>query len=121
VRGVVSLAGIADLRAYGAGEGSCNAAVPQLMGGSPADVPERYRSGSPVELLPLGVPVRLVQGSRDPIVPVEQATGFEAAARAAGDDARTVLVEGAGHFDVAAPFAPAWREVERAVRSLAGA
>ncbi len=120
VRGVVALAGIADLRAYAAGSGSCNAAVPQLMGGAPAAVSERYAQANPRELLPLGVPVRLVQGDRDPTVPVAQATGFEAAARAAGDDARTVLVQGAGHFDVVAPFAPAWAEVERAIRSLIG-
>lgn len=120
VRGVVTLAGIADLRAYAAGSGSCNAAVPQLMGGLPAAVSERYAQANPRELLPLGVPVRLVQGDRDTTVPVAQATGFEAAARAAGDDARVVLLKGAGHFDVVAPFAPAWAEVERAIRSLIG-
>ncbi len=120
VRGVVGLAAIADLRAYAGGAGSCNAAVPQLMGGLPAAVSDRYAQANPAELLPLGVPVRLVQGDRDPIVPVAQATAFEAAARAAGDDARVVLVEGAGHFDVVAPFAPAWAEVERAIRSLMG-
>ncbi|HEV2733554.1 MAG TPA: alpha/beta fold hydrolase, partial [Longimicrobiaceae bacterium] len=112
VRGVVALAGIADLRTYAAGPGSCNAAVPQLMGGTPAAVSGRYAQANPQELFPLGVPVRLVQGDRDPTVPVAQATGFEAAARAAGDDARVVLLEGAGHFDVVAPFAPAWAEVE---------
>ncbi len=120
VRGVVALAAIADLRAYAAGSGSCNAAVPQLLGGTPAQVPDRYAQASPPELLPLGVPVRLVQGSLDSTVPAAQATGFEAAARAAGDDARVVLVEGAGHFDVVAPFAPAWAAVERAILSLAG-
>ncbi|MEW5927898.1 MAG: alpha/beta hydrolase [Gemmatimonadota bacterium] len=120
VRGVVPLAGIADLRAYAAGAGSCNAAVPQLMGGAPDAVSDRYAQANPPELLPLGVPVRLVQGDRDPIVPVAQAAAFEAAARAAGDDARVVLLEGAGHFDVVAPFAPAWAEVERAIRELTG-
>ena len=28
------------------------------------------------------------------------------------------LIEGAGHFDLIAPFAPAWTRVERAVVSL---
>lgn len=118
VRGVVPLAAITDLRTYGVGAGSCNAAVPLLMGGTPAEVPGRYAEGNPVELLPLRVPVRLVQGTLDPIVPVEQARSFEAAARERGDDARVLLVEGAGHFDVVAPFAAAWRTVERAVLSL---
>lgn len=120
VRGVVPLAGITDLRAYGAAPGSCNAAVPLLLGGSPGEVPERYAQASPVELLPLGVPVRLVHGTLDPTVPLEQAERLAAAARAAGDDARVVPVEGAGHFDVVAPHAPAWTRVVAAVREMVG-
>nr|MBA2572891.1 alpha/beta hydrolase [Gemmatimonadota bacterium] len=50
--------------------------------------------------------------------PVEQSRTLEARARAQGDDAQLWLLEGAGHFDVIAPFAPAWRRVEEAVRSL---
>jgi len=118
LRGVVPLAAITDLRTYGAGTGSCNAAVPLLMGGSPAEVPGRYAEGNPTELLPLRIPSRLVHGTLDSTVPLEQARAFEAAARERGDDARVLPVEGAGHFDVVAPFAPAWRTVERAVLSL---
>lgn len=119
VRGVVSLSGITDLREYALRPGGCNAAAARLAGGSPAEVPERYALASPVELLPLGVPVRLVHGRLDPIVPVEQSLGFEARARAAGDDARAVLVDGAGHFEPIAPTGPAYEAVERAVRELA--
>ncbi|MDQ3309402.1 MAG: alpha/beta hydrolase [Gemmatimonadota bacterium] len=118
VRGVVSLAGITDLRSYGAAPGSCNAAVAELMGGTSQEFPDRYLQGSPVELLPLGVPQRLLHGALDPTVPVEQSRTLEARARAQGDDAQLWLLEGAGHFDVIAPFAPAWRRVEEAVRSL---
>jgi acetyl esterase/lipase len=120
VAGVVALAGITDLRGYAAASGSCNAAVPQLLGGTPDEVPERYGAASPIELLPLGVPQRLVHGALDPIVPLEQSERFAAGARAAGDDARVWAVEGAGHFDVVAPFAPAWARVEEAVLSLLG-
>ena len=121
VRGVVSLAGITDLRTYSAGAGNCNQSVAQLLGGSPEAVPDRYAQASPIELLPLGVPQRLIHGALDPIVPVEQSRRFEARARASGDDSRVVLLEGAGHFDVIAPFAPAWKSVEEAVRSLISA
>lgn len=121
VRGVVPLAAISDLAAYAPGPpGSCNAMVPALLGGTPAEVPARYAQGSPSELLPLGVPVRLVHGARDPIVPLEQSRSYERRARAAGDDARLRAVEGAGHFDVIAPHAPAYRAVEEAVRELTG-
>ncbi|MDQ3389039.1 MAG: alpha/beta fold hydrolase [Gemmatimonadota bacterium] len=118
VRGVVSLAGITDLRAYGSGSGSCNAAVHPLLGGSPEEVPVRYAWTSPIEILPLGVPQRLLHGQLDAIVPVEQSERYASAAREAGDDAELWLLAGAGHFDLIAPFAPAWARVESAVRSL---
>ena len=118
IRGVVSLAGIVDLRAYAAGTGSCNVATPQLMGGLPAEVPERYAQASPAELLPLGVPQRLVHGEQDPIVPLEQVQAFQKRARAAGDDAQLVPLAGMGHFDLIAPTSPAYAEVEKAVRAL---
>lgn len=120
VRGVVGLAAIGDLRAYAAGTAWCNASVPLLLGGTPAEVPERYAEASPIELLPLGVPVRLIQGTADTIVPIEQGSDFATRAKAAGDDARYVPIEGAGHFDLIAPTAAAWEQVEAAVVELLG-
>lgn len=117
VRGVVSLAGIPDLRAY-TGPGNCRSSVAPLLGGTPAQVPERYALASPIELLPLGVPQRLLHGERDPIVPVAQSRDYVARARKHGDDTRLVLIEDAGHFDLIAPFAPAWSRVEAAAREL---
>ena len=118
IRGVVSLAGITDLREYGSQPGSCNSAVPQLMGGTPDEYDARYAAANPVELVPLRAPVRLVHGERDPIVPPAQSHAFAERNRAAGGQAVVVLVDGAGHFDVIAPHAPAWREVVRAARAL---
>ncbi len=119
LRGVVSLAGITDLRAYGDAPGGCNAMVARLLGGPATEQPARYAAASPVELLPLGTPIRLVHGALDPIVPVAQSHDFAERARAAGDDAVATVVKGAGHFDVVASFAPAWSAVERAVLELA--
>jgi acetyl esterase/lipase len=118
VRGVVSLAGITDLRAYGAGAGGCHSAVAPLLGGTPAEVPSRYSEASPIEMLPLGVPTRLVHGALDPIVPLEQSLDFEERARASGDDSEAWIVRDAGHFELIAPGSAAWPHVERAVRSL---
>lgn len=118
LKGVVSLAGITDLAAYSQQEGSCNAAVPQLMGGLPAEFPERYAQASPIQMLPLQVPSRLVQGSLDPIVPVAQAEGFAQKAKATGDDAQIVLLPNAGHFDIVAPFSLAWPRVLQAVQEV---
>lgn len=118
LKGVVTLAGIPDLAAYSAEKGSCNAAVPQLMGGMPAVVPERYAEASPAQLLPLRVPQRLVQGDLDPIVPVAQGRQYAAAATAKGDDAQVLLIPNIGHFDLAAPQSPAWPTILQAVQSL---
>jgi pimeloyl-ACP methyl ester carboxylesterase len=118
VRGVVSLAGITDLRSFGVGSAYCNASVAPLLGGKPETVPERYAQVSPIELLPLGVPQRLLHGSLDQFVPVEQSLGFAMRAKEKGDDVEVSLIEGAGHFDLIAPFAPAWPRVEQAVVSL---
>ena len=120
VRGVVSLAGITDLRAYGAAPGGCNASVTPLLGGTPAEVGARYDLVSPLSLVPLGVPVRLVHGALDRTVPPEQSHRFAERATAAGDDARVRLVEGAAHFDVVAASSVAWPAVLGAVRDLLG-
>jgi acetyl esterase/lipase len=118
LRGIVSLAGITDLRAYGAQQGSCNSAVPLLLGGTPEEVPARYSAASPIELVPLRAPVRLIHGALDPIVPLEQSRMFAERSEDAGGSASVTVVEGAGHFDVIAPHAPAWSAVLRAAREL---
>ncbi|MFD2247490.1 alpha/beta hydrolase family protein [Pontibacter ruber] len=118
LKGVVSLAGIADLEQYAADKGSCNAAVPKLMGGMPADVPARYAQAAPIQLLPLRVPQRLVQGMLDPIVPVSQATAYVTLAKSKGDAAETMLLPNAGHFDVVAPQSPVWGKILEAVQAV---
>jgi acetyl esterase/lipase len=117
--GVVSLAGITDLRAYAQGTGDCNASVHPLLGGPPSGVPGRYAAASPVERVPLGVAVRLVHGDRDPIVPLAQPRALLERMRAAGEDAALAVVEGTGHFDVIAPRSRAWPAVVDAARALA--
>ena len=118
VAGVVSLAGITDLAAYGATTSGCNGAVTPLMGGTPAAVPERYRAVSPVDRVPLRIPVRLVHGDADPTVPLTQSRDFDARNRAAGGTSEMYVVAGAGHFDLVAPTADAWATVRRALHSL---
>jgi acetyl esterase/lipase len=118
IRGAVSLAGITDLERYAEGTRGCNAAVPLLMGGIPAEQPERYAAASPARLLPLGAPQRLLHGALDPIVPLEQSSDYAARAAERGDTVRVEFIDGAGHFDLIAPFAPAWPRVEAAVLEL---
>lgn len=117
LRGVVSLAGITDLRAAAEGQ-VCGDAIPQLLGGPPQDHADRLGESSPIELVPLGVPVRLVCGARDPVVPIDQARSYEAAARKTGDAVAVEVVEGAGHFELVNPRSSAWPVVREAVRAL---
>jgi acetyl esterase/lipase len=120
VRGVVDLAGPGDLEAEIAVEiGACQGrVVEQLLGGSPAEVPEIYRQASPSKLLPLGVPQILIWGDRDNLRPVLSGERHAQAAAAAGDAISLVIVPGLGHFEVASPFSPAWPKVRDAVESL---
>lgn len=115
LRGVVSLAGITDMKKFGS---RCGGAAAKLLGGSPDDVPDRYAQTSPVELLPARVPVRLVHGAADMIVPVELGREYEAAAKKVGGDVELSVVEGAGHFELIAPGSAAWPAVKAALLSL---
>lgn len=116
--GVVALAGITDLAAYGAVSGSCNESVTPLLGGAPAEVGERYRAVSPIERLPIGVPIRLVHGDRDPIVPIAQAYAFAARAKTVGEHVDVTAITGAGHFDLIAPRTMAWPAVIAAFEGI---
>jgi pimeloyl-ACP methyl ester carboxylesterase len=94
--------------------------VRDLMGGmSPDEAPAEYRNASPIEMLPLGIPVRLLHGDADDIVPIEISQRYEAAAQQAGDrSAKLVPLPGAGHFPVIDPRSAEWAAVERAVLEL---
>ncbi len=111
-RGVVSLAGITDLAAYSSPEG-CGSAVPGLLGGEPADHPDRLARSSPIAMPPSGIPEILVFGSRDPIVPRSQAERY--AAHRPGAAVQLIEIEGAGHFELIDPSHSSWSSVHRAV------
>jgi acetyl esterase/lipase len=117
LRGVVSLAGVLDLRAGAEGE-VCGDSIPRLLGGPPVERADRIAQASPIELLPLGVPQRLVCGALDTLVPNELSRRYQAAARAKGDAVALEVVDGAGHFELVDPASRAWPAVREAVKSL---
>jgi acetyl esterase/lipase len=80
----VALAGIMNLAAY-LNINLCGEVVDDFMGGTPAEVPERYALASPSELLPIGLDTTLVQGTLDDIVPPELAEHYRDDAKDAGD------------------------------------
>jgi acetyl esterase/lipase len=117
VAGAVSQAGVVNLRA-GAAAGLGGGAVQSLVGGEPAQVPKRYAMADPVALVPLGVPVTLVHGTLDFVVPMDQSESYVAAAVAAGDHPKLVRVDGADHFALIDPGQPAGRASLDAVREI---
>src|SRR5262249_1970911 len=108
LRGVGSLAGVTDLRRAGT---ACGANVPPLMGGSATEKSPSYNQASPIGLLPLGVPSAIVQGASDTIIPLEMAKEYADAAKKKGDDAKLVVIEKAGHFEIVDPKSFAWETV----------
>lgn len=117
LRGVVPLAPVADLRRAWELRLSTNV-VNELLGGSPQQVPERYRSTSPIELVPLGVAQRILHGVNDDVVPISISRAYVAAARKAGDDATIQEIGAAGHFELIDPRSKAWATVKNAVLAL---
>jgi acetyl esterase/lipase len=115
LRGVVSLAGVTDLRRTGT---ACDENVPQLMGGSAKEKASIYSQASPIELLPLGIPYAVVQGDDDNIIPLAMAKEFTDAAKKKGDDAKLVVIEKAGHFEVVDPKSAAWDAVRTQALAL---
>jgi dipeptidyl aminopeptidase/acylaminoacyl peptidase len=119
LRGAVSLAGVADLRrAFELG--LSRGVVRELMGASPEEAPDRYRLASPIERLPVPVPLRLLHGIEDDIVPIEIARRFHDAALRKGVDVRLAALPGAGHFELIDPRSSAWPPVLGVLESLLG-
>jgi acetyl esterase/lipase len=99
---VAGLAPVADLVfAHDLAVG--NDAVAELLGGSPAERPERYRMASPAAMLPLGVKQLVVHGIADAALPIEISRRYARAAVAAGDDVDFIELDGVGHMDFLDP------------------
>jgi acetyl esterase/lipase len=112
VRRSVGLAPVADLaRAYelGCGKG----AVRDFLGGSPAEVEARYRTSSPIALVPLQAEQLLMHGTQDEIVPLELSRRHCVAADAAGDRVQLIELEGGGHFEFVDPTSQAHAALRR--------
>jgi acetyl esterase/lipase len=109
--GAVSLAGVVDLdRAAALGLGG--GAAEDLLGGPPAEHPERYSMASPAALLPLGVRQVLIHGLADTIVPAALSEDYVSNATACGDPAVYVPLAGLGHMEMIDPGSAAWASAE---------
>lgn len=118
VRGVIALAGVCDLALSSALHLDDDAAD-DLLGGPPDAYPDRYTVTNPMELVPLGVPVTLLHGTADGLVPVTMSRDYTARARQAGDVVTLQELAGHDHFALIDSLSPAWTQVTTAIDSLA--
>ncbi|WP_328631305.1 alpha/beta hydrolase [Streptomyces sp. NBC_00356] len=108
VCGAVSLAGALDL-SYRLEEPTIRALL-----GADADGVEkaeaRLGAASPMQMLPLGVPLKVVVGSADSRhYLISDARDFTERATGLGDTVGLSHLEGANHFDIVDPGGPAWQ------------
>ena len=116
LRAAIGVAGAVDLRLTIDLSGHLTFAhdrdeVFALMGGTPSIVPERYKAGSPGDLLPFNVPQFTVQGTLDDQIPHELPARWADLSHRRGDQAAVIMIPGADHFDVVDPHSPAWAVV----------
>lgn len=108
---VIALAPLSDLRAADS-QNLSDGVVRRLLGGSAAEVADRYDDASPIERLPLSVPQVVVHGSADESVPQQMSIDYVAAARAAGDDVTFHELDKVDHMALVDPESDAWSMVE---------
>ena len=102
---VVALAPVSDVRESAARTGP-DGPPTRFM------APEHFADGSPLELLPLGVPQLVIHGTEDESVPYEMSQRY---VEAAAGEAELVTLEGCGHFEPIDPISSEWRQVRSAI------
>lgn len=119
-RGAVPLAGIIDLAAYHAdGPDECGGpgTIDALVGASER-MDEVYADTSPPRLLPLGAPQVIVSGQLDHIVPSRFGAAYGALALSAGDPARVIDFQDAGHFELIDPTSAVWPAIRAELQAM---
>lgn len=120
IRSVISLAGVTDLRQMWKihEDKGMISPVTSFIGGSPQEVPERYRLASPIELLPLNIEQILIHGELDRHVPVDLSVDYHRRAIELGDKVSLVVLPDVEHFMVIDPSSSAWQSVINSLESL---
>jgi acetyl esterase/lipase len=121
IKGVVSLAGIADLSRYRAeGPPFCGGprVIDALTGSKTRNPFEVFNDTSPAEMLPLGVAQAIVSGTLDPIVPATFGRAYAAKASARGDKVQELTLADAGHFELIDPQSSAFEKVRALIAQM---
>jgi acetyl esterase/lipase len=105
---VVSLAGPLDMvQAVRNGDDRIVAA----LGGTPQQVPDRYKSVDPIQNLDPGTPVVAVHGTRDTVVLPALSQRYVTALQNVKGSGRVVLIDGEDHGSIVDSNSPAYRQI----------
>jgi acetyl esterase/lipase len=117
VQRVVPVAGVGDLAWAAPFIGAvCSPDIAGRLVDEKARGTAAWADTSPAALAPLGVPVTMVSGVYDAIVPPAHGRRFAQVAGARGEAAVTLLnLDEAGHFELIAPWTPAGAATVRAI------
>lgn len=122
IHSVISLAGVLNLERMLEihDEKGMSSPVASFIGGTPQEVPKRYRSASPIELLPLNVNQILIHGEIDRHVPVELSIEYCRKAIQQGEKVRLIVLSETDHFMIIDPSSSAWKTVSAALKNVLG-
>lgn len=113
VRAVVSLAGVVDLQRAFELHLSHDAVV-EFLGGTPEQVPDRYREADPMQISIMKVRQVLVHGSGDEEVLPEFSQAY-VAQKKKQESVHLIEIPDAGHYDLIDSRTAAWKVVEETV------
>lgn len=105
---ILGLAAITDIESYASGNSDCETAAAGFMGGAPAERASAYAEANP-SVLEMHDTTILLHGGEDTIVSVNQALLI---------GARTLFVEGGGHFDWVHPGTRSFNLLVSTLQSL---
>ena len=114
VQAVVNFAGPTDLA-------SDYTATPEVdaawVGGTPAEVPGKYRAASPVTYARADAPpILTIHGDKDTASFLQQSLLLDAAMKAAGGRHALIVKKGAGHFDFSLADPAVWQFLAEGLR-----
>ncbi|MFT3663372.1 MAG: PHB depolymerase family esterase [Gordonia sp. (in: high G+C Gram-positive bacteria)] len=113
--GVLSVAGPLSLKdAADAGDRH----VVDLLGGTPTRLPDRYRYADPGARRCPAVPITIVHGTNDGVVPIANAHRFRARVECPGARIRLVEVPGGDHLALISPGRPGFTTMTATVTAL---
>lgn len=89
--------------------------VRKLLDGLPQDHPDRYQMASPVNHLPIGLPLTALHGTADQTVDPAQSRNYTTAANSVGDAAELRMLDGVGHGDFGNIDSEAWAAAKQVI------